>query len=66
MACQHDIREALEGGSCLLAGLTYVCEDDITAILADKCIDIIYEDKTAAEAPVRDRKVCNRELIDFL
>ena len=42
IVCQHDIREALQGGSCLMAGLTYVCEDDISHILREKCIDIEY------------------------
>ena len=28
---------------CLMAGLTYVCEDDIAHILEHKCIDINYE-----------------------
>lgn len=42
VACQHDIREALQGGTCLLAGLTYICEDDISTILEEKCIDIEF------------------------
>ena len=42
IACQHDFREAFQGGTCLLAGLTYVCEDDIGHILEQKCIDINY------------------------
>lgn len=67
VACQHDIREALQGGSCLLAGQTYVCEDDIPLILEHKCIDIKYEGLSLEdEVTVYDKHVCGRELIDFL
>lgn len=43
VACQHDIREALQGGKCLLAGLTYICENDIAQILEQKCTTINYK-----------------------
>jgi len=62
VSCQHDIREALQGGACLLAGLTYICEDDIASILEDNCIDIEYQGVDR----IRDKRVCGRQLIDFL
>lgn len=47
----------------MLAGLTYVCEDDISHILEQKCIDIDYE---GLNEEILTRNVCGRELIDFL
>ena len=48
-----------------MAGLTYVCEDDFSYILEHKCIEIDYrglEEKTE----FLQKKVCGRELINFL
>lgn len=62
--CQHDLRATFQGGQCLLAGQSYVCEDDIPRILDEKCIEINYEgllDKHLLQA-----SICDRELINFL
>ena len=45
-----------------MAGLTYICENDISSILQEKCIDIEY----LGVDGVQDKKVCGRDLIDFL
>lgn len=44
------------------AGLTYICEDDISQILTEKCIDVEFQ----GEDRVRDKRICGRKLIDFL
>ena len=57
-----------------MAGLTYVCEDDIAHILEHKCIDIKYEVEKAdgldnnhqAAVLTQEQRVCGRPLIDFL
>ena len=47
-----------------MAGLTYVCEDDIEHILEHKCIDINYPGLLTDQ--VNEQRVCGRQLIDFL
>ena len=50
-----------------MAGLTYVCEDDIQHILEHKCIDINYMAERLYDEPeMAEQKVCGRQLIDFL
>ena len=41
--CQHDLREMFQGGHCIVAGNTYVCEDEIPHLLDEKCLDFSYE-----------------------
>ena len=47
------------------AGLSYICEDDIPAILSEKCISIQYNRPQISSDP-SETKVCGRQLIDFL
>ena len=59
--CAHDIIEAMNGGRCMLAGFTYICEEDVHAILKNKCINFFYESRTG----IKQRQVCGRQLVNF-
>jgi len=61
--CQHDLREMFNGGECLLAGNTYVCEDQIPSILSEKCIDIDIDHDESSQVFFR---LCGKKLIKFL
>ncbi len=48
----------------MLAGQTYICDDDIPGILQSKCIDVKYQGITDDE--ILNQNICGRDLIDFL
>ena len=60
--CAHDIIEAMNGGRCMLAGLTFICEEDVHPILQNKCINFHYQSWNG----VKPGSVCERELVNFL
>jgi len=53
-----------QGGHCIVAGITYVCEDEIPRLLSEKCLSFEYEGSVHGES--LEKQVCGRELIDFL
>ena len=59
--CTHDIVEAMNGGRCVLAGFTYICQEDARVILQNKCIELFYESIDG----VKPKEICGRELVNF-
>ena len=59
--CTHDIVEAMNGGRCVLAGFTYICQEDARVILQNKCIEFFYESIDG----VKPKEICGRELVNF-
>ena len=58
----NDIMHAFRGGRCFKAGHTFVCENDIPAIMRTGCVDVHQHDETGHNI----LKICNADFVRLI
>ena len=63
--CPHDLMGAFEHGSCFKVATQFICQDDMTDIVNNMCLQLKSHEAENKDVVVRHHPVCNGDLYDL-